>query len=128
MIYLDTSVALAFIFNEANRPSKSFLQAEFVSSRLLQYELWNRLHARQASNHRHRRARALLRRVRLIEMTPDILVRALRPFPAPARTLDGLHLATAHWLRQQGSAIEIASYDTRLLAAAAAMGLPAAPI
>lgn len=39
-------------------------------------------------------------------------------------TLDALHLASAHFLKEQGITVEVASYDARMLAAAHAMGLP----
>lgn len=46
------------------------------------------------------------------------LARALEPFPAPARTLDALHLAAADFLRQQGVGVTVASYDDRFVALA----------
>jgi len=39
------------------------------------------------------------------------------------RTLDALHLATAEYLRRQGESVELASYDTRLLDGARALGM-----
>jgi len=57
-------------------------------------------------------------------MSALALRRALDPFPVPVRTLDALHLATAEYLRQQGEAVELASYDNRLIAAARAMQIP----
>jgi hypothetical protein len=64
----------------------------------------------------------------MTEMSPPALRRALDPFPVSVRTLDALHLATAEYLRQQGEAIELASYDTRLIAAAQALGIPIAAL
>jgi hypothetical protein len=52
------------------------------------------------------------------------LARALEPFPIPLRTLDALHLATMDFLRRNDGAIELASYDNRLIAAAQALGFP----
>lgn len=46
MIYVDTSVALAYLFAEDRSPGENFWQETLVSSRLLAYELWNRVHAR----------------------------------------------------------------------------------
>jgi hypothetical protein len=40
------------------------------------------------------------------------------------RTLDALHLATMDFLRGHGQAIELASYDARLLAGARALRIP----
>lgn len=125
MIYLDTSVALAQILTEATRAPSGFWDSTLTASRLLHYEVWNRLHARNASRYRHERARHVLARVALIDMSHDVLARGLRPYPVQVRTLDGLHLATMEFLRSRGQDVELASYDTRLLAAAAAMGFRA---
>lgn len=122
MIYLDSSVALAFILSEDRRPAISFWQQPMTSSRLLQYEVWNTVQARAETTYRHARARSVLRRVAWQEMTGLVLARALRPFPAPIRTLDGLHLATIDHLRMRGVETTLASYDNRLLATASAMG------
>lgn len=92
-----------------------------LSSRLLQYEVWNRLHAYGASAYRHGKAREVLERLELIEMTRDVLARALTPLPTPLRTLDGLHLATMDYLRRRGVSVRLASYDSRLVTAANAL-------
>ena len=47
---------------------------------------------------------------------------ALGPFELPVRTLDGLHLATMHYLGATGAPVGLASYDSRLLASAKSMG------
>jgi hypothetical protein len=73
-------------------------------------------------------ARALIGRLRLIGLTPRVLARALQPLPVPVRTLDCLHLATIEFIRGQGEAVEPASYDNRLLAAARALGIALAPL
>lgn len=125
MIYLDSSVALAHLFDEARRPPAEFWQEPIQSSRLLEFELWNRLNAYGLFEVAGVEARRLLDAVSLLEMTPRILSRALQPFPGGVRTLDGLHLATMHHLRSRGAMITLASYDARLLAAAGAMGFAA---
>jgi len=104
-------------------PSAGFWDAALVSSRLLEYEVWNRIHARQLTGLWGSEARALLAGVELIEMTELVLARALEPFPIPVRTLDALHLATGEFLRGQGESIALASYDNRLLAVAQALGI-----
>lgn len=71
---------------------------------------------------------ALIGRVALVELAPPVLARALEPFPAPVRTLDALHLASIDFLRERGQAIELASYDDRLVAAARRMDIPVAEI
>jgi hypothetical protein len=99
-----------------------------VSSRLLEYEVWNRVHAYGRSDSHATAAAALLTGVELIEMEQPVLARALRPLPAPLRTLDALHLATMDYLQASGEQIELASYDGRLLATARVLGIAIAPL
>jgi predicted nucleic acid-binding protein len=113
---------------EPRAPPVQFWQQELVSSRLLEYEIWNRVHAYGSNVSHADRARALLIGIELLEMERPVLARALEPWPAPIRTLDALHLATADYLRRQGESVELASYDNRLLAAAGALGIVAAEI
>jgi hypothetical protein len=47
MIYVDTSVALAELLAEDRRPGDHFWNQTLVSSRLLEYEVWIRVHARK---------------------------------------------------------------------------------
>jgi hypothetical protein len=94
-----------------------------VSSRLLEYELWVRLHARRLAGTHSEQARQLLHRVALLELAPPVLARALDPFPAPVRTLDALHLASMDFLRRNNQPVRLASYDQRLNAAARKLGI-----
>ena len=129
MTYVDSSVALAYLLAEPRAPSVAFWDSELVSSRLLEYEVWNRLQARQVRERRRSEARALLAGIELLELSGSVLARALEPWPMPIRTLDALHLATADYLRRQpGQQIELASYDNRLLAAARALEIPIAAL
>ena len=123
MIYLDTSVALAHLLAEDRRPPTGLWAEELWSSRLLEYELWSRIHARDLARSHGDSLRLLLARISLIELDPVVLARALQPFPAPTRTLDALHLASASWLRERGASIRVATYDRRLAAASRAIGL-----
>lgn len=123
MIYLDTSVALAHILAEDRAPPPSLWLQPLISSRLLEYEMWTRLHARKLGRSHGEEARSLLGRVALIELAPPILARALEEFPIPVRTLDSLHLASIEFLRAQGQTVDLATYDTRLLEAARALGV-----
>ena len=128
MIYLDTSVALAQLFAEDRQPPQDLGQEALTASRLLQYEVWARVHARRLEAAHCDKVRDLLDGVAYIELTPMVLARALEPFPVPVRTLDALHLATMDFLRGRGQAIELASYDARLLAAARALRIPTRPL
>jgi len=64
----------------------------------------------------------------MIELTRLSLRRALEPFPVGVRTLDALHLATIEFLRSEGELPQLISYDTRLVAAARALGVPIAAV
>jgi transposase len=128
VIYIDASVALAYLLAEARVPPAAFWNARLVSSRLLEFEVWNRIHVRLPGFAAGGEVRRLLSGIQLIEMTRSTLARALVPFPLAVRTLDGLHLATIDWLRANGEAVELASYDARLTAAAQALGIPLATL
>ena len=121
MTYVDTSVALAHVLAEDRVPPASLWGEPLVSSRLIEYEVWTRVHARRLGASKGDEVRALLARVSLIEMAPPVLARALEPFPTPVRTLDALHLASMEFLRSNGQTVELASYDQRLLTAARAL-------
>jgi hypothetical protein len=124
VIYLDTSVALAHLLAEDRRPPDSLWAEPLVSSRLLEYELWTRIHARGLSGTHGELVRQVLGRVAVLELITEVLERARQPFPAPVRTLDSLHLASMHFLREQGVQLSLASYDVRLIAAAESLAFP----
>jgi predicted nucleic acid-binding protein len=127
MIYVDTSVVLAHLLAEDRSPPASFWQGNLISSRLLGYEVWNRLHARKLASSHGELARELIGRIALVELTPVVLARALEPFAAAVRTLDALHLASIAFLQARGQTVELATYDQRMLAAARTLAIkPAA--
>lgn len=128
MIYLDTSVALAHLLAEDRRPPTSLWAETLVSSRLLEYELWTRIHARGLAGTHSEAARALLGRIAFLELVTDVLDRARSPFPARLRTLDALHLASMVFLREHGQAVALASYDERMIAAAGALKFDTFPL
>ena len=128
MIYLDTSVALAHLLSEDRRPPDSMWAEPLVSSRLLQYETWVRVHARGLGATHGEIVRELLGRVAFLELSPPVLARALDAFPTRVRTLDALHLASIEFLREQGQEIRLAAYDDRLLEGARALAIPIADV
>lgn len=128
MIYLDASVALAQLFADDRTPPPELWREPLTASRLLQYEVWVRVHARRLDAPHGGKVRDLLDGVTYIELAPPVLARALEPFPLPVRTLDALHLATMEFLRDHGQQIELASYDARLLAAARSLGIRTRPL
>ena len=124
MIYLDTSVALAHLLAEDRVPLDRLWQEPLISSRLIEYEIWTRIHARKLTRSHADEVRSLLSRLALIELAQPVLARALEPFPKPVRTLDGLHLAAMDFLRNQGQSVTLASYDERLINTARALRFP----
>ena len=124
MIYVDTSVALAQLLAEDRRPPASLWSEILVASRLLEYEVWTRLHARKLARSHGDAARELIGRIAILELSPPVLTRALEAFPLPVRTLDALHLASCQYLRDQGQTVALASYDRRMTDAARAMEVP----
>jgi uncharacterized protein len=121
LIYLDTSVALAHLLAEDRSPPEKLWHEPLISSRLFEYEVWTRIHARKLSGSHADEVRALLSRIAFVELSPPVLSRALEPFPKPVRTLDALHLAAMDFLQKQGQVVDLASYDDRLISAARAL-------
>jgi predicted nucleic acid-binding protein len=128
VIYIDSSVALAYLLAESRVPSAPFWNNQLVSSRLIEYEIWNRIHARQLGLVLGSEVRSLLAGIASIELSEPVLARALEPWPTAIRTLDALHLATVEYLRAGGGAMELASYDNRLVAVAHAVEIPIAAL
>ncbi|MHC4225501.1 MAG: PIN domain-containing protein [Planctomycetota bacterium] len=123
MIYVDCSVVLARLLAEDRFPPDEFWSEALVTSRLLEYEVWARLNGGGLASSHGDAAHALLGRVALLELLPPLLERAMESFPTPVRTLDALHLASAHFLAQRDRTLQVVTYDSRLGRAARAMGL-----
>ncbi len=119
---MDTSVVLARLFAEDRSPPDEFWSQTLVTSRLLEFEVFNRLHARGAAASHGIDARRLVDRINLLEMSAPVLDRALLPFARPVRTLDALHLATMDFLRGRGLMPALATYDQRMAVAAVGEG------
>lgn len=122
MIYVDTSVVLAQVFAEGRVPPASIWRESLVSSRLLEYELWTQMRARNVPAPGIDAALETMGRIAFLDLGRDLVARALEPFPVQVRTLDALHLASAHFLRSQGVDLRIATYDARMGEAASALG------
>lgn len=128
MIYVETSVVLAQLLAEDRVPPAALWERPLISSRLTEYEVWTRVHGRKLGKSHAEQVRLIIGRLALLELTPVVLTRALEPFPVQVRTLDALHLASLEFLRANGQAVELASYDERLLKAARALNLPTYPL
>lgn len=124
MIYVDTSVALAQLLSEDRRPPGAFWADQLVSSRLLEYETWTRLHAGGFTSTHGEHLETLLGRFAFVELARPVLRRALEPFPVTVRTLDALHLASVVFLQEQNQKVSLATYDHRMREAAEKMRIP----
>jgi predicted nucleic acid-binding protein len=122
VVYVDSSAVLAQLLAVERRPPEAFWLETLTSSRLLEYEVWTRIHRETGGAARPEAAQALLGKVVLVELRPAVLQRALRPYPVPLRTLDALHVATLDHLRGMGGALALATYDRRMADAALAIG------
>jgi len=122
VIYLDTSVLLAQLLAEDRLPAATLWKETLVSSRLLEYEVWTRINALGLAGTHGEDTRALIGRIALLELAPQVLARALEPFTVKVRTLDALHLASLNFLKENGQRVTLATYDARQGAAADALG------
>jgi uncharacterized protein len=124
MIYLDTSAALKLVVPEAETPALEIWIAERagvprVSSRLLRIEMLRSV-ARNAPE-RVSRANVILSSIAALSID-DITPTAEVIGDAELRSLDAIHLATAHELRTELTAF--VCYDKRLSDSARMLGLP----
>jgi hypothetical protein len=123
VVYIDTSVVLAELLAEDIRPPADLWDQQLFASRLVEYETWVRLNAGRFARSHGEAARDLLARIAFVELHPLTLARALEPFPAPVRTLDALHLASAYFVQERRIPVQLASYDRRMCDAARHMGM-----
>lgn len=124
MIYLDTSAALKLVVAEPETERLETWMAERagiprVSSRLLRIEMLRAV-TRNAP-HRINRVNVVLSAIALLSMD-DVAPTAEVIGDRTLRSLDAIHLATAHEIRTDLSAF--VCYDKRLSDSAQALGLP----
>jgi predicted nucleic acid-binding protein len=125
MIYLDSSAAVKLVHAEAQSQAlRDWLDERadigWVSSVLLEIESYRAL-ARYAPA-TLARLTAVLDLIELVDLAPDIRLRAQAVTPVTVRSLDAIHLATALQLRDQLTTF--IAYDHRLTETARAAGLP----
>ncbi len=129
MIYVDSSVVLAQLLAEDRFPDPAFWHdGPLVSSRLLEYEVWNRINGRGLGQSHADDVRLLLGRLAFLELAPPVLARAVEPFPRSVRTFDALHLASIEFLRGLGQRPLLATYDRRLAEAATSLDISLAAL
>ena len=124
MIYLDTSAALKLVVAEPETGRLELWMAEHagiprVSSRLLRIEMLRAV--TRTAPHRMGRVNVVLSAIALLSMD-DVAPAAEVIGDKTLRSLDAIHLATAHEIRTELSAF--VCYDKRLRDSAHALGLP----
>jgi len=124
VIYTDSSVLLAQLLAEDRRPPRRLWEQPLIASRLVEYEVWNRIQSRRLAASHGEATRALLARVSMVELSPIVLRRALDPFPEPLRTPDALHLASVDYLRTQRLRVSLVTYDEPMARVAREMSIP----
>lgn len=120
-VYLDTSVALAHLLSEIDVPPPELWDEPLVASRLLAHELHTRIRARGLDASHGGITGQLLAGVSLLELAGPVVEAVTNEVPRGVRTLDALHLAVLLFLRSQGAAVQLATYDRKLRAGAEAL-------
>ncbi len=128
--YTDSSVFLRFVLAQPDRLTELDRYDGLVTSVLTEVECLRavenlRLTRPMGHEDYFARRRAVydrLGRAERVLVTAEILARAAGPLPAPLRSLDAIHLATAlEWRGHREPALVFATHDTRLAAVAAAL-------
>jgi predicted nucleic acid-binding protein len=123
VIYLDSSALVKLVVREPESAAlRGYLRAdpERASCALARVEVIRAV--RPQGPAAVARARRLLRRLDLLALDDELLDRAAALDRAVLRSLDAIHLAAAQTLTDAITAV--VTYDHRMAAAAAALGLP----
>jgi hypothetical protein len=124
-IYLDSSAIVKLIVDEpASSALRSHLagRGDLVSSALARTEVGRALLAWDVPT--ARRCAVVLEGIDLVAIADAILAEAAVLQPPQLRSLDAIHVATAHQLG--ADLLELVTYDRRMQAAAEALGMPVA--
>jgi predicted nucleic acid-binding protein len=135
VVYLETSAMLAWLLGEAraNEAKSQIDEAQTVVTSAVTFveaeRTLIRLEAQRLLSAGHAEIlRGLISRSRAgwvsMEISEEVRGRAGRFFPSePVRTLDAIHLATALLFMRVFPALEILSFDQRILMNARALGI-----
>ena len=138
VVYAEASAVLAWLLGDESglRARRGLDSADQVVTSVLTLLEATRGIRRAASERRvsavnASRLQGLLTRTttawQLLEITPDIRLRAAEPFPIePIRTLDALHLATVLQFARVFPGLPVLTFDERILANLEPLGLASA--
>jgi len=106
----------------------SLWNEHLISSRLLDYESWNRLKSLGLTDSHGDALRELLTHVRKLELLEAVVAEPLEAIPPTLRTLDAIHLASVRFLTDEDQKVRLATYDRRLRSVAQAAGIELYPL
>ena len=118
MIYVDTSVALAQLLAEDRVPPEELWEETLVSSRLLEDEIWNRIHARNLARSHGEYVRALIARVALLQARASGPSQGVRAVSTPCTDLGRAAPRLDGVPPHAGVHTTLSSYDERMLVVA----------
>jgi hypothetical protein len=131
IVYVDSSVFLRFVLEQPERLTELDRCEALVTSVLAEVECLRAIENLRLTDPlphdeyliRRRAVYDKLRRAERVLITPEVLARAAGPMPAPLRTLDAIHLATAlEWRGHREPSLSFATHDKRLAGAATSLG------
>lgn len=123
-LYVDSSILVAFLApgDRHHRYAVRLSRADrrlMVTSSVSEVEIGRALGRRAAPASVQGAARALLDHCEIVDLTPEIRLRAIEVRPASVRSLDAIHVATA----LVAGINRFASFDVRQRIAAEEMGM-----
>jgi predicted nucleic acid-binding protein len=126
ILYLDSSALVKLVIPEAESVALSGYMSDHagdgrMTSALARTEVVRAIRAATGSEAAVGRARTLLSSFAIVPVHVHLLDSAA-DLPGALRTLDAIHIASAHYVRPQLRAL--VTYDQRMAAAAEANGLP----
>jgi predicted nucleic acid-binding protein len=127
-VYIDSSIALAHVLGEGVAPPAALFSENLISSRLLEYETWVRIH-REGLGQTHGAALdELLSRIAMLEPIRPVVSAIFEPMVRGLRTLDAIHLASMKFLIDESQEVRLATYDRRLAGIAQSAGIGLYPL
>jgi uncharacterized protein len=130
-LYLDASVVLRILFDEAGVRAPIGAGVVAASSTLVEVETFRALDRARLTGHlddaetarKHKELGGLLARMHLLTVSSDVVRLARATFPISVRALDALHVASGQVLQAKVGALEFWTHDSRQAQAALSRGL-----
>lgn len=130
--YIDSSVLLRYLLEEAEQLPEFSKLKYFISSEIIRLECLRVLDRIRYLNGmdddqlslRREWTLKLLKRFELVQVSSRILDQASQTFPTPCGSLDAIHLSSALlWQRSEGRELIFLTHDRQLGRTARSMGL-----